>query len=210
MIRIPPYTRELDYELELGAVLCKPLKNASPEEAADAIGGFVVFNDFSARDVQLDEMTSGFGPMKSKNFADSISNVVVSANEVLPVIDRLRASVWINGEKIAENDMAGMHYSLPEAIAYASWKEELHPGEFFGSGTIAGCTGIENGRFLSSGDSIRLEIMGVVCWEIKQHKNSESRILCESACKMTHLSSKFGIDIMTSTKTNRLIYRHKF
>jgi 2-keto-4-pentenoate hydratase/2-oxohepta-3-ene-1,7-dioic acid hydratase in catechol pathway len=160
-IGIPPYTRELDYELELGAVLCEHLKNASPEEAAGAIGGFVVFNDFSARDVQLDEMTSGFGPTKSKNFANSISNVVVSANEVLPVIDQLQASVWINGEKIAENNMAGMHYSLPEAIAYASWEEELHPGEFFGSGTVPGCTGIENGCFLSSGDSIRLEIKGV-------------------------------------------------
>jgi 2-keto-4-pentenoate hydratase/2-oxohepta-3-ene-1,7-dioic acid hydratase in catechol pathway len=167
VIRIPSYTRELDYELELGAVLCKPLKNASPEEAANAIGGFVVFNDFSARDVQLDEMTSGFGPTKSKNFANSISNVVVSANEILPVIDQLRASVWINGEKIAENNLAGMHYSLPEAIAYASWEEELHPGEFFGSGTVPGCTGIENGRFLSSGDSIRLEIKEVGVLENK-------------------------------------------
>jgi 2-keto-4-pentenoate hydratase/2-oxohepta-3-ene-1,7-dioic acid hydratase in catechol pathway len=95
VIRIPSYTQELDYELELGAVLCKPLKNASPEEAADAIGGFVVFNDFSARDVQIDEMNSGFGLVKSKNFANSISNVVVSANEILPVIDQLQGTVGL-------------------------------------------------------------------------------------------------------------------
>ncbi len=67
IIKIPEYTRELDYELELGAVITAPLKNASPEEAENAIGGFVVFNDFSARDVQLEEMDSGFGPMKTKN-----------------------------------------------------------------------------------------------------------------------------------------------
>ncbi|MCP4115705.1 MAG: hypothetical protein GY737_09920 [Desulfobacteraceae bacterium] len=54
-----------------------------------------------------------------------------------------------------------MHYSLAEAIAYASWEEQLHPGEFFGSGTVPGCSGMENGSLLGSGDSIRLEIKGV-------------------------------------------------
>ncbi len=160
-IPIPSYTRQLDYELELGAILCNPLKNASPEEAEKAIGGFVVFNDFSARDVQLDEMNSGFGPMKAKNFANSISNVVVSADEILPMIDRLRVRVAINGERVVESDTGGMHHSLPEAIAYASWEEQLYPGEFFATGTVPGCTGMENGRFLNSGDSIRLEIEGV-------------------------------------------------
>ena len=162
-IKIPSYTQELDYELELGVILCKHLKNASPEEAEKAIGGFVVFNDFSARDVQIDEINSGFGPMKSKNFANSISNVVVSADEILPIVNDLQVSVFINGENIVKNNMKGMHYSLPEAIAYASWEEQLHPGEFFGSGTVPGCTGIENNHFLISGDSIRLEIKGMLC-----------------------------------------------
>ena len=160
-INIPSYTKELDYELELGAVLSHPLKNATPEEAEKAIGGFVVFNDFSARDVQMDEMSSGFGPMKAKNFANSISSVVVTADDVLPTLDQLQVSVTINGETIIESDMSGMDYSFPEAIAYASWEEQLYPGEFFGSGTVPGCSGIENGRFLKGGDIIRLEIEGV-------------------------------------------------
>ncbi len=160
-VTIPSYTRELDYELELGVIICAPLKNASPAEAEKAMGGFVVFNDFSARDVQMEEMTSGFGPMKAKNFANAISNIVVSADEVLPVIDELQVSVFINKEKIATANTAGMHYSLAEAIAYASWEEQLYPGEFFGSGTVPGCSGMENGSLLTSGDSIRLEIKGV-------------------------------------------------
>lgn len=166
-VQIPAYTKELDYELELGVVICKPLKNASPDEAEKAIGGFTVFNDFSARDVQLSEIEAGFGPMKSKNFVNSISNVVVSADEILPVIDNLQVSVTINGEKIAENTTAGMYHSIAEAIAYASWEEQLHPGEFFGSGTIPRCTGIENGRFLKAGDTIKLEIQGIGTLENK-------------------------------------------
>jgi len=160
-IAIPPYTKELDYELELGVVLCKAIRNASAEEAQAAIGGFVVFNDFSARDVQADEMKCGFGPMKSKNFANSISGTVVSADEIMPIINRLEVKVFINNELVMQNDTANMHYSIAEAIAYASWEEQLYPGEFFGSGTIPGCTGIENGQMLESGDSIRLEILGV-------------------------------------------------
>lgn len=166
-IEIPSYTQELDYELELGAVLCKPLKNATAEEAEKAIGGFVVFNDFSARDVQLKEMASGFGPMKAKNFANSISSIVVSADEILSSIDQLQVSVAINGNTVAENNMNGMHYSLPDAIAYASWEEQLHPGEFFATGTVPGCCGLENGHLLHSGDIIKLEIKGVGVLENK-------------------------------------------
>lgn len=160
-VQIPAYTKELDYELELGVIICKPLKNASPEDAEKAIGGFTVFNDFSARDVQLSEIEAGFGPMKSKNFVNSISNVVVSADEILPVIDNLQVRVIINGEKIAENKTAGMYHSIADAIAYASWEEQLYPGEFFGSGTVPQCTGIENGRFLKKGDTIKIEIQGI-------------------------------------------------
>lgn len=157
-VAIPRYTRELDYELELGVVICRPLKNATPDQARAAMGGFVVFNDFSARDVQLSEIQCGFGPMKAKNFVNAISPVVTTADEILPVLERLNVSVAINGQQVAENTTAGMLHSLPDAIAYASWEEQLHPGEFFGSGTVPDCTGIENGHFLKSGDTIRLEI----------------------------------------------------
>ena len=106
-------------------------------------------------------MRSGFGPVKAKNFANAISNVVTGAKELLPLISSLKVRVSINGEKIVETDMSGMRHSLPEAIAYASLEERLRPGEFFGSGTVPGCSGIENGRLLNRGDSIRLEIDGV-------------------------------------------------
>jgi len=157
----PSYTAELDYELEIGAVITKPLKNATAEEARDAIGGFVILNDFSARDVQLDEMNAGFGPMKTKNFGSSISAEVASAKDLLSRIDKLKVKVIINGETIIESTSEGKLYSFEESIAYASWEEQLHPGELFGSGTIPGCTGIENGVMLSPGDTITLEVEGI-------------------------------------------------
>ena len=72
-IRCPSYSKALDYELELGFVLARPLYNATPDEALQAIGAFVVLCDFTARDVQRAEMESGFGPQKSKHFCNSMS-----------------------------------------------------------------------------------------------------------------------------------------
>ncbi|MFK7923913.1 MAG: fumarylacetoacetate hydrolase family protein [Bacteroidia bacterium] len=160
-IHIPAYTQELDYELELAAIITKPLKNASIDEVDDAIGGFVILNDFSARDVQLDEIESGFGPMKTKNFGSAISSVVVSKDEIISRLDDLTVRVVINDQTIIESQTKGKRYSFQEAIAYASWEEQLHPGELFGSGTIPGCSGIENGVMLKRGDTIRLEVEGI-------------------------------------------------
>ena len=160
-IEIPSYTKEMDYELELGVVITKPLKNASIEEVNDAIGGFLILNDFSARDVQLDEMDSGFGPMKTKNFGSAISSVVVGRDTLIDQVDNLNVKVVINGKTIVESNTKDKTYSLQEAIVYASWEEQLHPGELFGSGTIPGCTGIENGVMLNKGDTIVLEIEGI-------------------------------------------------
>jgi len=118
----------------------------------------VVFNDFSARDVQLAEMKGGFGPAKAKHFANAISQEVVSADEVLPFLDGLQSEVRINGECIVRTSTAGMHFTLGEAIAYASLEEQLYPGEFVATGTLPGGSGMENGRWLKHGDTIELVI----------------------------------------------------
>lgn len=157
----PTYTHALDYELELGFVLSGGLFNASPEEAEAAIGGFVVLNDFSARDVQREEMNSGFGPQKAKHFASAISNVVVTADEVLPRWRSLKGYVRINGHLVAEPRSENPRWSLGEALAHASRSERLHPGEFFATGTFPGGSGIETGHLLSVGDVVEIGIDGI-------------------------------------------------
>ncbi len=160
-IALPSYTRALDYELELGFVLAHPLRDADAGQAEAAIGGFVVLNDFSARDVQLAEMRSGFGPQKAKHFGSAISSVVVSADEILPHWRALKGRVHLNGALVAECATADAHWSLGEVLAHASHGEQLCPGELFGTGTLPGGSGIENGRLLDRGDTISLTIDGI-------------------------------------------------
>lgn len=154
----PSHTQAFDYELELGAILNRPLLNGSVDEAREAIGGFVVLNDFSARDVQVAEMNSGFGPQRAKHFYSAMSAIVVTADEVLPVMDSLSGAVRINGERVAQCSSAGSQFSLAEAIAFVSRDEQLHPGELFGSGTLPGGSGMENGHWLKPGDRLTLTI----------------------------------------------------
>jgi 2-keto-4-pentenoate hydratase/2-oxohepta-3-ene-1,7-dioic acid hydratase in catechol pathway len=160
-VRIPTYTDALDYELELGFVLSRELLDASPAEAEAAIGGFVVVNDFSARDVQYAEMRSGFGPQKAKHFCNGISAEIVSADEVLPRWRDLKGFVLLNGAFIAEPETSGARWSLGEALAHVSRSERLYPGELFATGTLPGGSGIERGGLLEAGDEIEIGIKGV-------------------------------------------------
>jgi 2-keto-4-pentenoate hydratase/2-oxohepta-3-ene-1,7-dioic acid hydratase in catechol pathway len=157
-VAFPSYTKALDYELELGVVIVKHLKNASEKEAMNAIGGFVVLNDFSARDIQLAEMRSGFGPVKAKHFINAISSTVVTADEIMPHLYNLSGEIRINGRPIVTTSTSDMDYTLGEAIAYASMDEQLYPGEFIGSGTLPNGCGMENGHWLKPEDMIELEI----------------------------------------------------
>ncbi|TGN40667.1 fumarylacetoacetate hydrolase family protein [Marinobacter confluentis] len=157
----PAYTSALDYELELGFVLARPLKNASVEAAVDAIGAFVLLNDFSARDIQLPEMRSGFGPQKSKHFLSSMAANTVDARTLLPRLDNLEGAVLINDRQVATVTTAGMQYSLGEVLAHVSRDEQLFPGELFGTGTLPGGSGMENGHWLNAGDTLTLTLSGV-------------------------------------------------
>ena len=154
----PDYTHALDYELELGWVLSRPLFNATPAEAEAAIGAFVVVNDFSARDVQREEMRSGLGPQKSKHFFSSMSTTLVTADEILPRVDRLHAHVEINGVVVSRTGTQGMRYTPGEVLAHLSRGEQLYAGELIASGTLPGGCGMETNHWLKKGDTLRLVI----------------------------------------------------
>ncbi len=157
-VAVPSYSSALDFELEIGFVLRSPLFNASPAEAVEAIGAFVVVNDFSARDVQRAEMATGLGPQKSKHFASSMSVHAVTADEILPRIEDLTGFVAINGDSVATVSSRGMQWSVGELLAHASRDERLYPGELFATGTLPGGSGMETGRWLRPGDELTLAI----------------------------------------------------
>lgn len=178
----PAYTRYLDYELELAFVLAQPLKNATPQQALAAIGGFLVLNDVSARDVQLAEMRSGFGPQKAKHFINGLSYTVATADEVLPRVNQLRAEARINGAVVCNTTTSNLQHSIADMLVHASRDEQLHPGEVFGLGTLPGGCALENNHWLKPGDSIELWIEGV--------GHLRNRIAAPDAASVTHNAAK--------------------
>lgn len=159
----PSYAQALDYELEVGIVIAASGRNFTPEEGERAIGGFVVLNDFSARDMQAREYAgSPFGPVvKAKNFANAMGPDVVTADEILPRFEALRGEVLVNDEVWSQGTTANPIHSLGEVVAYASWGETLYPGELIGTGTLPGCSGVEIGRWLRPGDRVMLRVEGI-------------------------------------------------
>jgi 2-keto-4-pentenoate hydratase/2-oxohepta-3-ene-1,7-dioic acid hydratase in catechol pathway/sugar lactone lactonase YvrE len=156
-VRWPAYAQALDYELEVGVVIARDCSDLTREEALGVLGGFVLLNDFSARDVQFREMVEGLmGPAKSKDFGTALGSVVVTTEEFLPVLDALRVEVHVNGERWGAGSTGGMQHSVADVIAYASAGEQLEAGTVIGLGTVPGCSGIETGRWLSPGDVVEL------------------------------------------------------
>ena len=87
----PESSHELDYELEIGALIDTPVKNLAPERGEEAIGGYFVMNDWSARDLQRDETTVRLGPAKGKDFATTLGPYLVTPDE-LSSLDPARAT----------------------------------------------------------------------------------------------------------------------
>ncbi len=162
-IPYPSYTKFLDYELEIGLVIVDEVRNARGNDALRAIGGFVILNDFTARDMQVKEFReSPFGPVvKAKNFATGISLDVATADGILPRFESITGRVYVNGQQWCEGSTRNPAHPLEKMVEYASLEETLYPGEILGTGTLPGCAGVEIDRFLSKGDTIELEVDGI-------------------------------------------------
>ena len=155
----PRYSSVMDYELEIGMITRRTRANIPKSEAAAHIFGYTIFNDFSARDRQAVEMLGRLGPAKGKSFdgGNVIGPWIVTPDE-LGDPQTLTVAVRVNGEKRATGATEGMLFSFEELLAYASQDETIQAGEFFGSGTVGNCCGLEIGRFLESGDVVELEV----------------------------------------------------
>jgi 2-keto-4-pentenoate hydratase/2-oxohepta-3-ene-1,7-dioic acid hydratase in catechol pathway len=155
----PNYTERMDYELELGFVIGKPGRNLTPQTALEHLFGVTIFNDFSARDIQGPEMSSGFGPAKGKDFASALGPWITTRDEL--DVKHLDMVARINGEEWSRGSSATMTWSIEELIAYASRGETIWPGELLGSGTVGFGCGAEYGRVLQPGDVVELEVGGI-------------------------------------------------
>ncbi|HXD12073.1 MAG TPA: fumarylacetoacetate hydrolase family protein [Anaerolineales bacterium] len=167
-ISCPPYSQALDYELEIAAIIGKPGINIKPEDAEQHIFGFTIFNDWSLRDLQVQEMKVNFGPVKSKDFACSFGPVIVTPEALAdrsvgrPGVYDLSMAARVNGVELSKGNFKDIHWSFGDIIARASQSVMLNPGDVIGSGTVGtGCLyelTKNQGPWLKHGDVIELEI----------------------------------------------------
>jgi len=162
VIRWPAYSKVMDYELELAAVIGKRGCDIPKAKACEHIFGYTIFNDFSARDAQSAEMGARLGPAKGKDFngANAFGPCIVTADEIEDVYC-LKMLARVNGEEWSRGNSADMHWKFEDLIAYVSQSETLYPGEILGSGTVGSGCGLEHRRFLSDGDVVELEIEAI-------------------------------------------------
>jgi fumarylacetoacetate (FAA) hydrolase len=158
----------LDYELELACVVGREARDLPDDDRAlDAVAGFTIMNDWSARDLQRVEMAVGLGPSKGKDFATSLGPELVTLDELA---DRYRdgrlhleMTASRSGCLLSRGNSGTMYWTWPQLLAHASRDATLRPGDVIGSGTVGtGCilelTPEAAGGWLQPGDTLELTI----------------------------------------------------
>ncbi len=169
-IALPPGSAELDYELEVAAVVGMGGADLDPDVAERSIAGYCVMNDWSARDIQRREMKLSMGPVKGKDFATSLGPVFVTPDELEDTRrDKsfdLAMAATVNGVEYSRASLADIYWSFGEMLAYASRGTRIETGDVIGSGTCGtGCIlelslvhGIDEYPWLQPGDVVELSV----------------------------------------------------
>ena len=181
---MPDHFKKLDFELEAAIVICKQGRNIRATDADEYIGGLMIMNDVSARQLQAEEMMLNLGPAKGKDFATVIGPWLVTTGELqsfeTPAKENhigkswnLRMQCFVNGKQASDGNLADMDWTFAELIERASYGTDLYPGDIIGSGTVGtGCFLELNGtgklndpgyteQWLQEGDTIEMEIDGL-------------------------------------------------
>ncbi len=167
-VKKPASTSELDFELEVACIIGREVQDVRGQEAEDAIFGYLILNDWSARDIQREEMKCSLGPAKGKDFASSIGPWVVTKDELAdrrigPGRYDLTMLARKNGREISRGNFKDLYFDFTQMIERASRDVTLYRGDLIGSGTVGtGCIlelGPEKtGGWIQPGDVMELEI----------------------------------------------------
>jgi fumarylacetoacetate (FAA) hydrolase len=171
-VAAPRGSSELDFELEIAAIVDTPARDLEAATAEEVIGGFTILNDWSARDLQRDETTVRLGPAKGKDFAISIGPWLVTPDELADArsgkgfsLDGVACVRTIDGRQVevASTSWSTIGFSFGEMLERASSDVRLRPGELLGSGTFGGGCLLESrdgtlDRWLEPGDEVILSM----------------------------------------------------
>jgi 2-keto-4-pentenoate hydratase/2-oxohepta-3-ene-1,7-dioic acid hydratase in catechol pathway len=159
VVPYPGYTDRLDYELEICAVVGKRGRRVKEADAGAYIAGYTLYNDWSARDIQMRESSVGIGPGIGKDMASSIGPSIATPDEFSRQHSKLEAR--IDGETWSTGTLADMHFSFEQIIEFISQEADIVPGDLLGSGTIGMGCGFERDRYLTPGMTVELEAEGI-------------------------------------------------
>ena len=164
----PGGTQELDFELEFAVIIANGGSDIKKEDADAYIGGYTVCNDWSARDLQREEMAMNLGPAKGKDFASSFGPYMVTPDELEGAWDNngklnLRMTCHVNDKLISDGNTNDLYHPFTTMIERASMNAKLLPGDYLGSGTVGtGCIlelrPEKTGGWIQKGDVVRMEV----------------------------------------------------
>ncbi|HJW27561.1 MAG TPA: fumarylacetoacetate hydrolase family protein [Rhodocyclaceae bacterium] len=153
-VKIPHFTKQLDYEIEVGIIIGKRAFRVSPEEALDYVAGLTIFNDLSARDIQAREHSNKV-ILLGKSFDGScpLGPHLVTLDEVGDV-NNLGMVLTLNGEERQKSNTGNVHYKIADMVSW--WSNiTLEPGDVITSGSPPGViAGSKNPQYLKNGDRI--------------------------------------------------------
>jgi len=156
-IWMPHDAEWVDFEGEVAVVIARRARRLSPSDAEHAIGGYLVCNDASVRDWQLESPTIWQG--KSFETHGPIGPWITTPDEIADV-DALEIRTWVNDELRQRATLAQLITPIPEIISQLSQVCTLEPGDVIATGSPAG-VGISDGRYLNVGDRVRIEVDGL-------------------------------------------------
>ena len=162
-VKLPPYSKKVDWELELACVIGQTARNVSVDKALNYVAGYTIGNDLSARDMTKRPHLADNSPFKfdwigQKNFegACPMGPWITPASDIRDP-QSLDMKLWVDDDLMQDSNTSKMLFTTAEQIAHVSSAVTLHPGDVFLTGTCAG-TGAERDVFLKSGQTIRLWI----------------------------------------------------
>ncbi len=160
-IHLPKFSKMVDWEVEIGVVIGRAMRNLTEERAMDAVAGYTIVNDLSARDhIKREGSPFVFDWVGQKCFDGSAPmGPYITPAEFLPPPENIPLKLWINGKIKQDSNSSLMVHSIREQIAYLSRHVTLRPGDVIATGTPAG-VGFARKEFLKPGDEIRIEIAG--------------------------------------------------
>jgi 2-keto-4-pentenoate hydratase/2-oxohepta-3-ene-1,7-dioic acid hydratase in catechol pathway len=170
-VAIPPGSSRFDFEVEVAAVVGVAGRDLAPGDAERYLAGYTILNDWSARDLQFEEMKVSLGPAKGKDTATTLGPALVTPDE-LPHRDGrpdLEMRVEVNGREYGRDRLDNMYWTFGELVAYASRGTWVRPGDVLGSGTCGyGCLmeltalyGEDRCPWLRPGDEVVIEVTGL-------------------------------------------------